>query len=72
MPDHPSQGDHQAKTPVVDGSGDGFLTAGPTVRRSREETRMIAGCAGGSDTTAGREANMTAALVANVGLNEGN
>jgi hypothetical protein len=34
MLDHPSRGDVR-RNAVADGSGDGFLTAGPTVRRSR-------------------------------------
>jgi hypothetical protein len=47
---------------VADRSGDGFLTAAPTVRLPGEEARMIAGCAGGSLTQPGWEANLTASL----------
>jgi hypothetical protein len=46
---------------VADGSGEGFATAGPTVRLSREGKQDDRGLCRWSDTTAGREANMTEA-----------
>jgi hypothetical protein len=62
MPDHSSRGDHEAKTLVADGSGDGFLTAGPTVRFARGGNQDDRGLCWWVHYHAGREANMTAPL----------